>query len=133
VIHQTSNEPLIKQITEMIMQDESRHVAFGVLSLSDTYRTMPAAELRDREDFVIESSRMLRDRFLWQEVWERVGLPRKECEAAVDQSQYMSMFRKLLFSKIVPNVKRLGLLTPYVRTAFQELDVLDFEHAEAEA
>ena len=36
--------------------------------------------------------------------------------------------RKMLFSKIVPNVKRLGLLTPWVRERFAELDILQFEH-----
>ena len=43
------------------------------------------------------------------------------------------MFRRLLFSKIVPNVKRLGLLTPRVRTGFQELDILDYESWEPSA
>src|SRR6185436_15963020 len=112
-LHQTANEPLIKQITHMIMKDEARHVAFGVMSLKDVYADMPANELRDREDFVIESSRLLRDRFLGQEVWATLGLPQKECEEAAEQSETMAMFRRLLFSKIVPNVKRLGLLTPY--------------------
>src|SRR5690242_16068922 len=58
LIHQTSNEPLIKQITHMIMQDESRHVAFGVLTLKDVYKEMPANDLREREDFVITSARL---------------------------------------------------------------------------
>jgi hypothetical protein len=133
VLHQTTKEPLIKQITEMIMRDESRHVAFGVLSLKDQYETMDPKELRDREDFVITSSRLLRDRFLGEEVWERVGLPKRECMEAVDKSEYMKMFRSLLFSKIVPNVKRLGLLTPYVRKGFEELGVIEYEHWEASA
>jgi hypothetical protein len=132
-VHQTSNEPLIKQITHMIMQDESRHVAFGVLSLKDVYTNMAASELRDREDFIIESSRLLRDRFLGQDVWERVGLPQKECEEAAASSEMMAIFRKLLFSKIVPNVKRLGLLTPYVRRGFEELGVIEYETWEASA
>lgn len=127
LINQSSSEPLIKQITEMIMQDEARHVAFGVLSLKGAYESMSKSELRDREDFVIESSRLLRDRFLGQEVWERMGLPKDECEAAADQAPMMAMFRRLLFSKIVPNTKRLGLLTPYVRKGFEELGVIEFE------
>ncbi|WP_394843817.1 ferritin-like domain-containing protein [Pendulispora brunnea] len=126
-IHQMTNEPLIKQITHMIMQDESRHVAFGVLALKDTYQDMPANELRDREDFVIEGSRLLRDRFLGQEVYERLGLPQKECEELSERSEAMQFFRKLLFTKIVPNVKRLGLLTPYVRRGFEELGVIEYE------
>src|SRR5215472_9100792 len=115
LIHSLSKEPLITQITQMIMGDESRHVAFGVLALRDGFREMPANELRDREDFILESSQLLRDRFLAQDVWERIGLPQKECEEAANRSEGMILFRKLLFSKIVPNVKRLGLLTPYVR------------------
>ena len=133
LIQQAAQEPLIKEITQRIMQDEARHVAFGVMSLRGTYDTMSGSELRDREDFVIESSRLLRDRFLAQEVWETVGLPRAECEAAAAASPMMQMFRKLLFSKIVPNVKRLGLLTPYVRKGFEELDILEYESWEPSA
>ncbi len=133
VIHQTAQEPLIKQITHKIMQDEARHVAFGVMSLRGYYSEMDGAELRDREDFVIESSKLLRDRFLAQEVWGTIGLPQAECEAAAERSVMMQMFRRLLFSKIVPNVKRLGLLTPRVRRGFEELDVLEYESWEASA
>lgn len=133
VIHETAQEPLIKDLTRRVMQDEARHVAFGVMSLRGHYETMTGAELRDREDFVLESSRLLRDRFLAQEVWETVGLPRAECERAAETSIMMTMFRRLLFSKIVPNVKRLGLLTERVRRGFEELDVLEYETWEPSA
>lgn len=133
VIHQTAQEPLIKQLTQMIMQDEARHVAFGVMTLRGRYEDMHPSELRDREEFVIESSRLLRDRFLAQEVWANIGLPQRECEEAAESSVMMQMFRRLLFSKIVPNVKRLGLLTPRVRKGFEELDVIEYETWEASA
>ncbi len=127
LIHQSSSEPLIREITERIMQDEARHVAFGVLSLKDAYGDMPENEMRDREEFILESSHLLRERFLGQEVWERFGLPQRECEEAAERSEMMQLFRTLLFSKIVPNVKRLGLLTPRVRAGFADLGVLHFE------
>jgi hypothetical protein len=133
LIQQTANDPLIKQITHLIMQDEARHVAFGVMSLKGYYSDMGGSELRDREDFVVESSRLLRDRFLAQEVWETVGLPQAECEAAAASSPMLQLFRRLLFSKIVPNVKRLGLLTPRVRKGFEELDVIEYETWEPSA
>jgi hypothetical protein len=133
MIHQTTSEPLIKQITSLIMQDESRHVAFGVLALKDEYKDMSPSELRDREDFVILSSKLMYERLLGQEVWKRLGFPHDECEAAVKRSVAMGIFRKLCFSKIVPNVKRLGLLTPYVRKGFEELDIIEYENWEATA
>jgi hypothetical protein len=126
VAHATK-EPLIKDIVGRIMQDESRHVAFGVLSLRGTYESMKESELRDREDFIIEASNLLYQRFLGQEVWARLGLPQKECEEAANSSEMMALFRKLLFSKIVPNVKRLGLLTQRVRKGFDSLGVLEYE------
>ncbi|APR83876.1 Hypothetical protein A7982_09225 [Minicystis rosea] len=133
MIHQLSSEPLIRDITHRIMQDEARHVAFGVLSLKGVYGDMKESEMRDREDFIIESSRLMRDRFLGQEVWEHMGMPVQECLDLALESESMRMFRALIFSKIVPNVKRLGLLTPRVRRGFEELDVIQFESWDASA
>lgn len=133
LIQQTSNEPLLKELTKMIMQDEARHVAFGVLSLKGIYDDMTEAELRDREDFIIQASRLMYNRFLGREVWEHMGMPVEECMELTRQSKSQKLFRQLLFSKIVPNVRRLGLLTPRVRGAFEELGVLHFETWEATA
>ena len=133
MILQVQTEPLIRQIVTMIMQDEARHVAFGVLSLKGIYAEMSESERRDREDFIIESSRLMHDRFLFQEVWEHMGMPVDECVEAVKQSESQKMFRQMIFSKIVPNVKRLDLLTPRVRQGFDELGVLHFETWEATA
>ncbi len=132
-IHQMSSEPLIRDITHRIMQDEARHVAFGVLSLKGIYADMSEPELRDRESFILDSSRLMRDRFLGEEVWEHMGMPVKECIDLALASESMRMFRNLLFSKIVPNVKRLGLLTPRVRKGFEELGVIQYESWDATA
>ncbi len=133
LISQTAEEPLIKEIVRMIMLDESRHVAFGVLSLKGVYSEMSESELRDREDFIVESSRLMRDRFLMQEVWENLGMPVADCLDAVRHSPIMQTFQSLLFSKIVPNVKKLGLLTPRVRKGFEELRVIQYETWDASA
>jgi hypothetical protein len=133
LIVQTSNEPLVREIVKMVMQDEARHVAFGVLSLRGVYDGMSEGELRDREEFIVEASRLMRDRFLMEEVWQNLGLPVDECLEAVRQSPIMGTFQSLLFSKIVPNVKRLGLLTPRVRKGFEELRVIQYETWDASA
>jgi hypothetical protein len=104
-----------------------------VLSLKGVYAEMKESELRDREDFILESSRLMRDRFLMQEVWECLGMPVQECLEISLRSESMRIFRQLIFSKIVPNVKRLGLLTPRVRRGFEELDVIQFEDWDAAA
>jgi hypothetical protein len=127
-LHQVCQEPLLTELTRYVMRDESRHVAFGVLALQDFYTDLPAAERREREEFLYEGCRLMRDRLLMEDVWEEMGWPKDEVREIVLASEQMREFRKMLFSKIVPNVKRLGLLTPYVRERFAELDILKFEH-----
>jgi len=121
------HESLLNQITTYVMRDEARHVAFGVLSLEDVYREMTESERKVREEFVIEAAYLMRDRLLMQEVWERLGYDVDVWLKWAMETPFMQGFRQLLFAKIVPNVKRLGLLTPRVREAFAQLGVLQFE------
>jgi len=121
------DEPLIQDITTRIMNDESRHVAFGVLALEGVYREMSDAELREREDFVIEATHLMRDRLLMHSVFERLGWDQEVWVPWMSRTPFMQGFRQMLFSKIVPNLKRLGLLTPRVREAYAKLDLLRFE------
>jgi hypothetical protein len=123
-----ANEPLIQDITTRIMADESRHVAFGVLSLQGLYtEEMSAAELREREEFVIEATHLMRDRLLMHQVFDRLGWEQSVWIPWMQQTPFMQGFRQMLFSKVVPNLKRLGLLTPRVREAYAKLDLLRFE------
>ncbi len=126
-LFQLAEEPLIKDVVRNVMRDESRHVAFGVLSLKGYYDDMPAGELRDREDFVIDACRLMRDRLVGEEVSEHMGFKVSEVREILLQSPILQLFRQQLFSRVVPNLKRLGLLTPYVRAAFEEMGILQFE------
>jgi P-aminobenzoate N-oxygenase AurF len=121
-----SEEPLAKALTTYVMQDEARHVAFGRLSLREYYPQLTQAERDEREEFVVYASYLMRDRFFAEEVWETLGLPVKECLSYVETSDVMREFRKMLFSRIVPTVKDLGLFGDKVQAAFRDMGVLDF-------
>jgi hypothetical protein len=131
--YQLSPDPLLKQITRYVMADEARHVAFGVLSLKEAYAQLSAAEIRERQEFCYDAALRMRDRFLSQEVWEAMDLPVKECSEIMLHNGVQIEFRKVLFSKIVPNLKKLGLLDAgdgWLRAKFADLGVLQFEDAE---
>jgi len=122
-------ESLLVDLTTRIMGDESRHVAFGVMSLEGLYtREMSSTELKEREEFVIESTHLLRDRLLMTPVFERLGWDAPLWTAWAQETPFMKGFRQMTFSKIVPNLKRLGLLTPRVREEYAKLDLLRFEN-----
>ena len=129
-LHQTTGEPLLKQLLRYVMSDEARHVAFGVLSLKEVYDGMTDAELKDRQEFAFEAAVRMRDRFMSQEVWERMGVEVKQIAPMVLADPTRVLFQSMLFSKIVPNCKKLGLLDRndhWLRHRFEEMGVIQFE------
>jgi len=134
MVQQTTSEPLLKQLLRYVMSDEARHVAFGVLSLKEFYGELTDAELLDRQEFAFEAAVRMRDRFLQQEVWERMGVPVREAIRVFKEDdperKNRDPFQQLLFSKIVPNCKKLGLLDAnggWLRQRFDTLGVSQFE------
>jgi hypothetical protein len=132
-LFQIAQEPLLKELLKYVMRDESRHVAFGVLSLRDYYKDMSANELADREDFIIYASELMRDRLIGSEFARAMGWNVQEVQQVVLGSEVGRMFRSMLFARIVPNLKKLGLLTPKVRAAYTRLDLIRFEDFDSEA
>jgi hypothetical protein len=129
-LHATTNEPLLKKLLRYVMSDEARHVAFGVLSLQEVYSEMSDKEMKDRQEFAYEASVRMRDRFLQQEVWDRMGVNTKEIAPMMLQDPSRQLFQQMLFSKIVPNCKKLGLLDrndKWLRHKFEEMGVIQFE------
>ena len=129
-MHATTQEPLLKQLLRYVMADEARHVAFGVLSLQELYQQLSHAEIRERQEFAFEAAVRMRDRFLQQEVFERMGVDVRGAVEAIVNVEDRKAFQGLLFSKIVPNCRKLGLLDAgdgWLREKFTELGVIQFE------
>jgi len=127
MLRDITTKPLPKQILAYVMQDEARHVAFGRLALREYYPQITQKERDEREEFVVYACYLMRDRFLAEEVWGNVGLNTNECLEYVKTSEMMQIFRKMLFSRIVPTVKDLGLFGGKVQEAFAEMGVMDFQ------
>ena len=129
-MHAMIEEPLLKQLLRYVMSDEARHVAFGVISLQEYYAGLSDAEMKERQEFAYEASIRMRDRFLQQEVWDRMGVNVKEALQLVVQDPGRVIFQQMLFAKIVPNCKKLGLLDrndQWLRRRFEEMGVIQFE------
>ena len=130
-IHMMTTEPLLKKLLRYVMADEARHVAFGVLSLQEYYKELSAAELRERQEFAFEAAIRMKDRLVMQEVWERMEVPTKDVIKLMEAAPERDDFQILLFSKIVPNLKKLGLLDAadgWLRTKFTEMGAIAFEN-----
>jgi hypothetical protein len=124
-LRDVTNKPLPKQILAYVMQDEARHVAFGRIALRDYYKELSAPELKEREDFVIEGTYRMNQRFQRSVLWDRLGFDPEEAEKVADASPGNKIFRQLLFSRLVPCVKDIGLWSPRMIEQWEKMGVLD--------
>ena len=126
----TTQEPLLKQMLRYVMADEARHVAFGILSLREIYDDLPADDFRLRQEFAYEACDQMRRRTLNAELWPHFGIDNADIVAALPDREAQQRFQHILFSKIVPNCKKLGLLDHrdgWLRERFQEMNIIQFE------
>ena len=132
-IRDQAKNTLAAAVNAYVMQDEARHVAFGRLALRDYYPELTQTERDEREEFAVEACYLMRDRFLSEEVWETLGLPVEECVGYVESSQLMREFRSMLFSRIVPTIKDIGLWGPKIRRAYANMGILGFAEIDTQA
>jgi hypothetical protein len=131
-IRDTAKNSLAAAVNAYVMQDEARHVAFGRLALRDYYPQLTQPERDQREEFVVEASYLMRDRFRSEEVWETLGLPVEQCVEYVDSSPDMREFQSRLFSRIVPTIKNIGLWGPKIRRAYSNMGVMAYADLDSE-
>ena len=129
LIRNAATEPLAKAINAYVMQDEARHVMFGRIALRDYYPQLTQAERDEREEFCVDACYRMRDRFLGEEVWERLGLP-QEAADYVEHSELLRSFRNYLFTRIVPIIKDIGLWGPKITKAFTDMGVIEFAQSD---
>jgi hypothetical protein len=132
LMQQITSEPLLKKLLRYVMSDEARHVAFGVLSLQEFYKELTDTEMRERQEFAFDVARRLQRRFAHTEMWARMGVDPDAIYRTMDKVNppAQQVFKQLLFSKIVPNCKKLGLLDAadgWLRQRFAEIGVIQFE------
>lgn len=131
-IRDNAQNQLCAQVNAYVMQDESRHVAFGRLALRDYYPQLTQKERDEREQFLLEASYLMRDRFDAVELWQNLDLPIEECATAMYESGFMEKFRNSLFTRIVPIVKDIGLWGDYIRKGYEEMGVIEYAKADVQ-
>ena len=133
-IRDHAQNPLAAAVNAYVMQDESRHVAFGRLALRDYYPQLTQKERDEREEFLLEACYLMRDRFDAVEVWKTLGLdPADAAPSTCTTRGFMEMFRSSLFTRIVPIVKDIGLWGPTIRKGYEEMGIIGFADTDVQA
>lgn len=124
-----SLDPLLKKLIYLVVRDEARHVTFGVNYLEYIVKHLSPEEIEERAQFAYEACVVMRERLIATEVFEEFGWDVAAARERVLSASIMEYFRKFLFSRIIPNLARIGLLTDTVRPKFEALGILEYENA----
>ncbi len=127
VAKMNTSDPVFRDILHLIIRDEARHVTFGVNYLEDHIKSLSQEEIEDRAQFALEACIVMRERMVPVDVHAHFGWDTTETREISLGGEGRQKFRNLVFARIVPNLKRIGLLTDKIRPKFEELGILEFE------
>jgi hypothetical protein len=129
--HQASadtNDPVLKELLYLVIRDEARHVTFGVNYLEEFVMTLSDEEKEERAQFAYEACVVSRDRLIGTDVFRYFGWDVDETRDKLVELGLNADFLNMLYARIIPNLKRIGLLTDKIRPKFEEMGVLDYEN-----
>ena len=128
----TTKDPVLRDLVTYVLRDEARHVTFGVNYLEELVQTLSEEEREERALFAYEACMVSRDRLTSRDVYTRMGWDADEAVAYVAENGLQQEFRNLLFTRVIPNLSRIGLLTDKVRPLYDKVGLLDYEHADSD-
>ena len=121
-----AKDSVLYDMLGLIIRDEARHVTFGVNYLEEFVETLSNDEKEERAQFAYEACLLSRERLLSTDVYEHFGWDVEDARQFQLGSEIMQHFQKLLFSRVMPNLSRIGLLTDSVKEKFDDLGILEF-------
>ena len=127
-----TNDPVYEQMLDYIIRDEARHVTFGVNYLEEFVQTLTEEERRDRAQFALEACTVSRNRLRAYDVWERYGMDIEFTEEYNKSNVFQTQFQDVLFSRIMPNLKRIGLLTDELIPEYEKLGVMGYADGDSD-
>jgi len=130
MMHHATREPLLKELLRYVIQDEARHVHYGVLALKRHFAELSPRELREREDWTFEVACLMRNRFLAHEVYDEWfgngRLKRSQWDRIMSESPFMLEFRQTMFKRLVPNLEYIGIFSPRIREHYDKVGLTKY-------
>ena len=125
-----TKDPLLKQLLHYVVRDEARHVTFGINYLEEFIKTLSPEEIEERAQFAYEACVISRERLINTKSEQRfLNMTEEEAREFQMSTASFAMFRNFLFSRVIQNLSRIGLLADTVRPKFEALGLLEYEKA----
>jgi hypothetical protein len=130
LFYKVTCEPLLKELLKYVIQDEARHVHYGVIALREHYqKALSPRELAERQDWAFEVALLMRNRFMAHEVYEerfQGAISRRQWNDLVLSAPGMIEFRQTMFERLVPNLRFIGLLDDRMEHHYAQAGLLRY-------
>jgi len=134
-LYRVTKEPLLRELLKRVILDEARHVHYGVIALREHVQTALSENERcEREEWAFEVALLMRNRFMMYELydeWFAHRISRAEWREVVGRSPGMLEFRQVMFSRLMPNLREIGLLSPRILPHYEKAGLLTFMKGKA--
>jgi hypothetical protein len=133
MLAESSKDGVLRQVCRRILQDEARHMGFGMLSLPALVAEASAGERREMEDFAVWALQRTLTGIFPLAAYEEIGFSRAEIDeikrlrraraAGGDETAFRKFFRRDLHVGLVRNLSKVGLITPRIAPQVEALGI----------
>jgi hypothetical protein len=128
LVKRSNTNPLINDIITRVHQDEARHAAFGILSMRRLVQEASPEEMAEMEDFafsILETLNANQQLDMLHRFGPRYGLdPAQVVERIHGMEQWPLINSEAYMHTVMPNLKRLGLVTARTEARYRDIGVL---------
>jgi hypothetical protein len=127
-IAKATSNPLLRDIIRRVQIDESRHAAFGILSMRQVVAESTPQEMEEMEDFafsILEALNANQQLDMLRVLGPKYDLhPETVVEMMLGLPEWPALNSEVYMHTVVPNLKRLGLITERTESHWRRLGMM---------
>jgi hypothetical protein len=135
IVKRANTSPLIEDIITRVHQDEARHAAFGILSMRRLVQESTPEEMAEMEDFafnILETLNANQQLDMLRLFGPKYGLdPDAVVQTMHSLEQWGFLNSEPFMHTVMPNLKRLGLVTERTEQRYRDIGILFGDKANA--
>ncbi len=136
-IAKATSNPLLRDLIRRVQIDESRHAAFGILSMRQVVKESTVGELEEMEDFafsVLETLNANQQLDMLRMLGPKYDLdPETVAQMMLGLPEWPVINSEIFMHTVVPNLKRLGLITERTESEWRRVGMLYGDRFEPQA
>jgi len=135
-IAKATTNPLLKDIIRRVQLDESRHAAFGILSMRQVVKESTQEELHEMEDFafsILEALNANQQLDMLRVFGPKYGLdPENVVQSTLSMPEWPALNSEIFMHTVMPNLKRLGLITERTEPEYRRIGMIHGDRFESQ-